>query len=208
MRFLKVLGIYFYSAVLILIGFTLLAVSVAFSLRNNPVQLQAIDKVITYLQNNSSARVVIGLSGILLILISSWFAEIILGRFQREKTIAFPTASGEVTIALSAVEDLIKRLSGFIPQIKELRPDVIASKKGIIVDLRVILRSEANIPELTERLQEIARSKIQEVLGLEEQIIIKIHVVKIIPPDEKERRRKELEKQNEPTIPFGGYGRV
>lgn len=208
MRFLKVLGIYFYSAVLILIGLALIVISITFSLRNNPVQLQDIDKIIIYLQNTPSARVVIGLSGILLILISSWFAEIILGRFQREKTIAFPTASGEVTIALSAVEDLIKRLAVLMPQIKELRPDVIASKKGIIVDLRVILRSEANIPELTERLQEIARSRIQEVLGIEEQIIIRIHVVKIISPEEKERKRKELGKENEPTIPFGGYGRV
>lgn len=208
MRFLKVLGIYFYSAVLILIGLALIVISITFSLRNNPVQLQDIDKLIIYLQNSSSTRVVIGLLGILLILISSWFAEIILGRFQREKTIAFPTASGEVTIALSAVEDLIKRLAGLIPQIKELRPDVIASKKGIIVDLRVILRSEANIPELTERLQEITRLKIQEVLGIEEQIIIKIHVLKIIPPEEKERKRKELEKEERPTIPFGGYGRV
>lgn len=208
MRFLKVLGIYFYSAVLILIGLALIVISITFSLKNNPVQLQDIDKLIIYLQNSSSTRVIIGLSGILLILISSWFAEIILGRFQREKTIAFPTASGEVTIALSAVEDLIKRLAGLIPQIKELRPDVIASKKGIIVDLRVILRSEANIPELTERLQEITRSKIQEVLGIEEQIIIKIHVLKIIAPEEKERKRKELEKEEGPTIPFGGYGRV
>lgn len=208
MRFLKVLGIYFYSAVLILIGLTLVIISITFSLKNNPVQLQDIDKLIIYLQNSSSTRVVMGLSGILLILISSWFAEIILGRFQREKTIAFPTPSGEVTIALSAVEDLIKRLAGFIPEIKELRPDVIASKKGIIVDLRVILKSEANIPELTERLQEITRSKIQEVLGIEEQIIIKIHVLKIISSEEKERKRKELEKEERPTIPFGGYGRV
>lgn len=207
MKFLRVLGVYFYSAMLILIGLALIAISVAFSLKSNPVQLRNIGRAILYLQNIPSVRVIIGLSGVLLILISSWFAELILGRFQREKTIAFPTASGEVTIALSAVEDLIKRLAGLIPQIKELRPDVVASKKGISVDLRVILKSEANIPELTERLQEITRLKIQEVLGIEEQIIIRIHVLKIIPFEEKERKRNEPEKENEPTIPFGGYGR-
>jgi len=143
----------------------------------------------------------------LLILISFSFAQLILGRFQREKTIAFTTSSGEVTIALSAVEDLIRRLAGVIPEIKELRPDVIATKKGIVVDVRVVLKSEANIPDLTARLQEITRSKIQEILGLEEQIIIRIHVVKIIPPQDIDRKRKEIEKE-EPTIPFGGYGRV
>ena len=208
MRFLKALGIYFYSIVLILIGFMLIAVAVIFSLKKNPIQPQDINNLIYYLQNSSSTRVVLALSGFLLILLSSWFAELILGRFQREKTIAFPTASGEVTIALSAVEDLIKRMAGEIPGIRELRPDVVASKKGIIVDLRVILKSEVNIPELTERLQEITRSRIQEVLGIEEQIIIKIHVLKIISQEEKERKKKDMEKGPEPTIPFGGYGRV
>src|SRR4030042_1159046 len=174
MRLFTVLGILFYAVVLILIGVVL----IVFSL--NLMQGQDINNMLAYLQYNLNARIIVGLSGLLLILISFSFAQLILGRFQRERTIAFTTASGEVTIALSAVEDLIKRLAGVIPEIKELRPDVIATKKGILVDLRVILRSEANIPELTSRLQEITKSKIQEVLGLEEQIIVKIHVVKII----------------------------
>ena len=94
-----------------------------------------------------------------------------------------------------------------MPEIKELRPDVIATKKGIIVDLRLVLKSEANIPELTGRLQDITRSKLQEVLGIEEQIIIKIHVTKIISPEEKDKRKRDLEKE-EAAIPFGGYGRI
>jgi hypothetical protein len=141
-------------------------------------------------------------------MISFSFAQLILSRFQREKTIAFTTASGEVTIALSAIEDLIKHFVVIIPEIKELSPDVIATRKGsIVVNLKVVLRSEANLPELTARLQEITKSKIQEVLGIEEQIIIRIHISKIISREEKERKRKELEKE-EPTIPYGGYGRV
>lgn len=195
------LGILFYASVIILIGVTL----IVFSL--NLLQPQDINNLIIYAQGNPHSRIIVALSGLLLILISFSFAQLILGRFQREKTIAFTTSSGEVTIALSAVEDLIRRLAGIIPEIKELRPDVIATKKGIIVDIRVVLRSEANIPELTGRLQDIAKSKIQEVLGVEEQIIIKIHVTKIISTEEKDKKRKEIEKQ-EPTIPFSGYGRV
>ena len=201
MRIFTVLGILFYASVIILIGLTL----IVFSL--NLLQPQDINNLIVYTQNSPNSKIIVGLSGLLLILISFSFAQLILGRFQREKTIAFTTSSGEVTIALSAVEDLIRRLAGIIPEIKELRPDVIVTKKGIIVDLRVVLKSEANIPELTARLQEITRSKIQEVLGVEEQIIIKIHVIKIISMEEKERKRKEIEKE-EPTIPFSGYGRA
>jgi len=199
MRIFTVLGILFYSVIIILVGLGLIAISL------NILQPQDIGSLLVYLQENFNSRIVVGLAGVLLILISFSFAQLILGRFQREKTIAFTTASGEVTIALSAVEDLIKRLTGIIPEIRELRPDVIATKKGILVDIRVVLKSEANIPELTARLQDITKSKIQEVLGLEEQIITRIHVAKIIATEEK--KRKELDKQ-EPTIPYSGYGRT
>lgn len=207
MRLYNVLGILFYASILILIGLAMISFSAVFSFKNNLIQPQDINNLIMYIQGSFSARMIIFLSGLLLILISFSFAQLILGRFQREKTIAFATSSGEVTIALTAVEDLIKRLTGVIPEIRELRPDVKASKKGIEVDLRVILKSEANIPELTARLQDITKSKIQEVLGLEEQIVIKIHVAKIITLEERDRKRKDTEKQ-EPTIPFGGYARV
>ncbi|MFH1640408.1 MAG: alkaline shock response membrane anchor protein AmaP [Candidatus Omnitrophota bacterium] len=201
MRIFTVLGIFFYAALLVLIGIIL----IIFSL--NLFQSQDIITTIDYMQNSPNSRIITGLSGLLLIVISFSFAQLILGRFQRERTIAFTTASGEVTIALSAVEDLIKRLGHIIPEIRELRPDVIATKKGIVVDLRVILKSEANIPELTARLQEVTRSKIQEVLGIEEQIVIKIHVAKIISIEEKDRKRKDSGKE-ENAIPFGGYGRT
>lgn len=201
MRIFTVLGILFYAVVLILIGMILIIFAI------DVLQPQDINYFLEHMQYNINSRIIVGLSGMLLIVISFSFAQLILGRFQKERTIAFATSSGEVTVALSAVEDLIKRLAGIIPEIKELRPDVIATKKGIIVDLRVILKSEANIPDLTSRLQEIARSKIQEILGLEEQIMIKIHVAKIISGHEADRKKKEPEKE-EPSIPFGGYGRV
>ena len=205
---MRALGVIFYAAILILIGVALIFFAIAFSINKfQPQSIEYISNFLTYIQSSLYARVIFFLSGILLILISFSFAQLILGRFQREKTIAFATSTGEVTIALSAVEDLIKRLAGIIPEIKELRPDVIATKKGIVVDIRVVLRSEANIPELTARLQEITKSKIQEVLGLEEQIIIKIHVAKIVSIEEKDKKRREVEKE-EPKIPFGGYGRA
>jgi uncharacterized alkaline shock family protein YloU len=202
MRLFTVLGILFYASVLILIGVAL----IIFSL--NLFQPQDINAFVNYTQTSMNTRIAVGLSGLVLILISFSFAQLILGRFQRERTIAFTTSSGEVTVALSAVEDLIKRMTGILPEIRELRPDVIATKKGILVDLRVVLRSEANIPELTSRLQDITKAKIQEVLGIEEQIMIKIHIVKIISIEERDRRKRDLIEKEEPKIPFGGFGRA
>ena len=202
MRFFTVLGIIFYAAIVIVIGVAL----IIFAL--NLLLPADINNLLMLVQSSQNSRVVVGLLGILLILISFSFAQIILGKFQREKTIAFTTSSGQVTISLSAVEDLIRRLAGIIPEVKELRPNVVANKKGIIVDMRIILRSEANIPELTSRLQDITKSKIQEILGLEEQVIIKIHVAKIAHDEKDSRKKRDFEKEDSSAIPFSGYGRV
>jgi hypothetical protein len=201
MRVFSVLGVLFYAGILILIGIGLIVFSF------NLFQPEEINGFINYVTATFNARLIIGLSGFMLVLISFSFAKLILGRFQREKTIAFTTASGEVTIALSAVEDLIKHLVFVIPEIKELRPDVIATKKGVLVALKVVLKSGASIPDVTARLQDITKTKIQEALGLEEDIIIRIHIIKIIPKEEKDKKRKEIER-DEPNIPFGGYGRI
>ena len=151
MRFFTVLAILFYAAIIILVGVIL----IIFSL--NLLGPQDIFNLMSYLQASANAKIITGLFGALLILISFSFAQLTLGKFQREKTIAFATSSGQVTIALSAVEDLIRRLIGIIPEIKELRPDVIATKKGILVDLRVVLRSEANIPELRSEERRVGK---------------------------------------------------
>jgi len=201
MRFFSVLGVLFYAAAIMLIGVVL----IVFSL--NLLLPQDINSLLILAQASSNSRLIIGFSGLLLILISFSFAQVILGKFQRERTIAFTTVGGQVTVSLSAVEDLIRRFAAVMPEVKELRPSVLAKKKGITVDMRVVLRSEANIPELTGRLQDLTRSRIQEVLGLEEQIIIRIHVAKI-SHDEKDRKRKDLDRVEQPAIPFSGYTRA
>jgi len=204
---MRIIGILFYTAVIFIIGIAMIIFAIVFSFtKMQPLCIQYINDLLINLQESLSYRLAIMLSGFLLILIGIFFAQLIMGRFQREKTIAFNTGFGEVTISLSAVEDLIRRLVGVIPEVKELRPDVVATKKGIFVDLRVILKSETNIPELTSRLQEITRSKIQEVLGVEEQITIRIHVAKIISFEEK-KKKEDIEKE-QPPIPFRGYDRV
>ena len=199
MRTVTAIGIFFYMVLSFLIGGGL----IAFAL--NWLNAQDIYKVIEYMQISLNSKIITGLVGFLLILISVFLAQLILGRMEKEKTIAFNTPTGQVTIALSAVEDLIKRLTQNFPEIKEMRPNVVASKRGVEVKLRVILQSEVNIPDLISHLQEIIKTKIQEMLGIEEQITVKVHVAKIITYGEK-KKGSSMEQQTLP--PFSGYGRV
>jgi hypothetical protein len=198
MRFFTVLGIIFYTTVLSLVGVLLIVISL------NWLPVEMINSWLGYLQTGFQARFTVGSMGILLILISISFAQLILGKIQKEKTIAFSNPSGEITISLSAVEDLIIRIMRSLSEIKDAKPDVIATKKGIEIDLRISLKSEVNIPEFTAQLQEMLKNRVGEVLGIEEPIIIKIHVTKISSHQEKtEEKRPE-----QPTIPFSGYRKI
>jgi len=200
MRLFTIFCTYFFSLIFIIFGI----LTIVFSL--HLIELQSILNSLTEIYNLPFySRISVFLIGILLIFISISFVQSIFGKFQKEKTIAFTTSQGQVTISLSAVEDLIKRLTANIFDIRELRPDVIATRKGLEVYLRLILKSESNIPDLTMRLQELIRTKIQEILGIEESISVKIHVAKIVS---EERKKKEEKREGaEPTIPFAGYGR-
>jgi len=165
---------------------------IAFSLQL--IELNEISFHINELYYNSNARITIATTGIVLILIAILFARSISERREREKTIAFNNPSGQVTITLFAVEDLIRKIGHELPQIKEIRPDVVATKKrGLQVRIRLILKSATNIPDFTSQLQEMVRNRMQEILGIEEQINVKIHIAKILTQQEKQRGNKKEE---------------
>ena len=201
MRIFTLFGLIFNTLFFILLALTI--AGFAFNL----ITPLMIFNAVTEIHQNPHSSLILGLISLLIILISISFTQSVLGKMQREKNIAFPTPSGEVSISLAAVEDLIKRLTIQVPEVKNLRPDVIVGKKGVLVNLRLDLRSETNIPELTERLQELVKGKIQTLLrGIDEPILVKIHVAKIIAQEDKGKKKNDPEPA-EPGIPFYGYGR-
>lgn len=205
MRFLTFIGVVFYTLVLCLLGTLILGFSL------HIIQIQDVEHILQAVYTFNDLRIAAFIIGSLLILLSFSFARLILGRMQKERTIAFENPSGMVTVSLSAVEDLVKRLTIQIPEIRETRPEVVATKKGIEIDLRIILRSEVNIPELTLKLQELIKTRIQDILGVEENVLVRIHVAKIVGEEEDRGRKKKgvaTEEKEEPLVPFQGYTKL
>jgi hypothetical protein len=135
-------------------------------------------------------------------ILSFVFARVIYGRQERERIITFDNPLGQVTISVSALEDLVSRLAVLSPQIKEIRPDIIAGKRGIKVNVRLILRSDVNISELTAEFQEVIKRKIQDVIGREERILVRIHVIKITTDNVTPTKASA---EIEPPLHFHGY---
>ena len=170
-----------------------------------------IEFLFTYLKNQPDLWIICSLTGVLMLIITFFTSRIMLARFQREKTIAFSNPEGQVTISLSAIEDLIRRIARQVQEVKDLRCDVTAQKKGAIqITARVTLWSDANIPEVTERLQNLIKSKVQDMLGLEETVICTVHISKIVHQEELKKKKQEKQQSDESfhgTIEYSLGGR-
>lgn len=167
--------------------FTLLGIGlVVFALHWIPIDGALYWFQMAYLDQN--IRIACGATGGGLILLNWIIMEMTWSKMKRQKTIAFDNPDGQVTIALQAIEDLIRRATREIPEVKEIRSHVVARKGKIMVSARATLWSEARIPEVTEKVQALIRSRIQEMLsGIEDPVSIKMHVSKIAHRDERRK---------------------
>ncbi|MBI4309932.1 MAG: alkaline shock response membrane anchor protein AmaP [Candidatus Omnitrophica bacterium] len=166
------------------------------------LEFSAVHQALTVVYNDGKVGAIVAGISCGIIVMSFVLENLIYGRRRRERTIAFDNPGGPVAVSLSALEDLIKRLSVHMPEIKEIRPIVLAIKKGLDIDIKLTLKAEANIPDLTTRLQDLVRRKIEETIGMEGKINVRIHVVKISLEDIKTKRPVHI---NEPHVPFHGY---
>lgn len=201
MRFISGLTLFFYTLVFLLIGGLFVVISLGL------VSQDSIVDMLSAVYATPNIRLILGITGILLIFISIMVTQLTMGKIQREKTIAFENPDGQVTISLTAIEDFIKRALRQLPEVKELRPNVKASKKGITIINKVTLFSDINIPETTEKIQNIVKTRVQDMLGVEEPINIKVHVVKISHKEEgaKEVKKDEKASQFRGSIEYGNY---
>lgn len=166
------------------------------------MDLYTVEQFLNLVYNDSKVGAIVFGIACGIIFVTFLLENLIYGSRRRERTIAFNNPGGPVAVSLSALEDLIKRLSAQVPEIKEIRPVVLAIKKGLDIEIKLVLRCEANIPDLTTRLQDLVRRKIEETINMEGRINIRIHVVKISLEDLKGKRPVRVD---EPNVPFRGY---
>lgn len=186
-----------------IVTFTLMGLGlVAFSFQWIPVSGATSWLQMAYGERN--LRLACFLTGGGLILLNWVILQLTIAKIQRQKTIAFDNPDGRVTVSLSAIEDFIRKVAGEISPVKDLRADVVAGKGRILVRARVTLWSEAQIPQVTERIQSLVKTRVQEMLsGIEEPILVRVHVAKIVqrptPEQASPRRVDQL------STPFRGF---
>ena len=203
MRLITQLALLFYTVVILFL------VSFSIALVLHLIPLGYVSLIAQVIYEDNQLRLIVGLIAVLVFLMNILFNRAIAGKEFREKNIAFDNPAGRVTVSLTAMEDLIRRVIYRISEVKDVRAARIkAGKRGLDVRVNLTLHSDVSIPELTAHLQEVVKRKILDTLGLEETVVVRVDVTKIA--DEEKRPHKDKNAKSpvndlDATVPFQGY---
>lgn len=203
MKFLTRLAVLFYVILILFLGsFVLLFVL-------NYIDMRNIMMLMVVIASDETLRMAFAAGACALLFLNYVFYRSFTVSVQREKTIAFDNPAGRVSVSLAAIEELTKRIIGRLNEVREVRSKISASKKGLLIKIKLILRAEGSIPEVTSRVQEIVKRKVQDTIGLDEPIEVAIFVGKILPDQSKEKKAPKKEEapkeQPQQNVPFQGY---
>ena len=202
MKFLTRIAVLFYvTLIMFLSSFVLLFVL-------NYIDMQNIVNLFTIIYYDEALRMVFAVGACALLFLNFVFYRAFTVNIHREKTIAFDNRAGRVSVWVVAIEELTKRVISQTSEVREVKSKISVSKKGLLIKIKLILRAEGSIPEVTSRVQEVVKRKIQDTIGLDEPIEVAIYVGKILPDQGKEQRppkKEEPQKEPQQNVPFQGY---
>ncbi|MDP8211887.1 MAG: alkaline shock response membrane anchor protein AmaP [Candidatus Zapsychrus exili] len=173
------------------------------------LQLLDINYIMAFLSAayiDTNLRMAIGVIAVIILFKNFLFYRMFTVNINKNKVIAFDNPSGRVSVSLLALEDTVKRTALKLEEIKDLKSSIKTSKKGLQFKISLVLAAEVNIPEITSKVQELVKDKIQDMIGLDEAVDISIYVGKILLDKERKRVKKEDNAdENDANIPFQGY---
>ncbi|UCD15611.1 MAG: alkaline shock response membrane anchor protein AmaP [Candidatus Omnitrophota bacterium] len=152
-----------------------------------------------YVLFDMSSKVIVGILGLLIVLLCIRYLQSLLLRSRRERAITFESPDGTVDITLFAIEDMLRRALEDKKEISHIRPKILSRKKGLDVLIRSDLASEVNILDFTREVQQKVKEKLENILGEDKEIKVKMRIRKMVFAG---TRRKPEE---EPEIPFRNY---
>ncbi len=76
------------------------------------------------------------------------------------------TEYGRVDISASALEDMIRRASRQIREIREVKPGLRYGRDGVTVNLRLNVNPEADLPVISQSIQGVVQNYLEEKAGI------------------------------------------
>lgn len=115
----------------------------------------------------------------LLFLMEMEFLILKIRRKRKSRYITFEQSTGRVSLSVQAIEDFILKVSKGFPEIIRIVPKVAAFKNEIKITLKISLLSGHNVANFAEQFKKNIKSQIQNILGLEKDVKVQVHVVEV-----------------------------
>jgi uncharacterized alkaline shock family protein YloU len=202
MNFFKRIAILFYvTLVLFLAVGILLFVSHGWNYQN-------VSEVIGFIYYDELLRWIFGGLAVVLLIKNFVFYRFFSKSTKKERIIAFDNPSGRVSVSIQVLEDIVKRSSIKIPEVKDVKSTICPTKKGLEIKIRLTLNADQSIPQITAKVQDIVRKRIADAIGLDDEINVSIFVGKVVQGQKltsMEDNSNGEHSEEDPQVPFHGY---
>ena len=186
--------IFFYTLVFVAVGSLIISFAAGY------ITPQTVNELLLHIPTDANIRIIIGMIGAGIVVISIAIMQLAFGSGNQEKSISFENPNGQVTVSLSAIEDFVRRLGREFKEIQELRPVAKVKKGNLTIACKTFLLQDLSIPEITQKIQDTVKDRVNKLLGNQEEVKVKIEVIKIV--EKGKHSKKKNDPESEPNVPF------
>jgi len=121
----------------------------------------------TSLQVNIYGRWEAALIGFVFFLLSMRLLITGITPHKGRQSIVQDTALGQVHITLSAIENLVQKVTRQIKGVRSVKTYIVNSDQGIGIHLKTVVSPEGSIPDISEEIQNRVKNYVHHVVGTE-----------------------------------------
>nr|WP_282580189.1 alkaline shock response membrane anchor protein AmaP [Natroniella sulfidigena] len=145
-----------FTVILILLSLTMIGLSVEL------ISSQYLFEFVKGLEN----RIEVGILGLIFFLMSVRILQLLFRRKKSKSALIKSSKSGKIMISLEAINNLVKNLVRQEDEVIEIDSVLKAEEKGVHISLKLAVISETNVPQLSQRLQEVIKEQVTESTGV------------------------------------------
>lgn len=171
---------------------------IGFAWAANIIDINMIADFIAQINTNPSTRIIALLLTAYLIMFNLLYfiGSLFTRRYATHIKLSMP--NGDFSIALSAIEDSLRRQVKKLPEVYDvhirIKKDKKSETKPMIIKAYYSTREGTNVQDVTAKIQEVVRMRFQEIVEVKEPPVFKIYLTDIVDRDSKKSESKKKEK--------------
>jgi len=151
-----------------------------------PVDMTILERLHTIFYGSMYSRIFFGATGTTIFFCALRVLQRKMTGSSSDRSVKSRTPQGTVSVALIALEEMLKKFLTGYEELSEVRPFVYAKAHGSKNSVRVIVRASldhnGNIQQIATHIQENIKLKLQDILGNDDEIKVDLDVRRITIP--------------------------